>query len=251
MKKFLVNILLIAVSIILVQILLISSAQADNENITTTSISSASNLEGELIADAQVYALPLLNSTKLINLNNGDKLTIVENVGKWTYIQTDNVSGWIMTSRLKENENITSTVDETTSNISENSSDTTQQSNANSTADASLNTNKNSQSNNENTKTEVNTNTEETTQNSNTNQESEKNTTSVDNSADIKFPTTMYVNVDAVYIRSEPNTTASVVTSIGLNSSIRVTGKSGDWYKVETSDGNGYMLAKFLQIEKK
>ncbi len=229
MKKVFFSILSIVVSIILIQALFINNAQANNENIATTSTSSVSNLDGELIADAQVYVLPLLNSTKLANLKNGDKLIVVENTGKWTYIQTDIVSGWIMTSKLKQNENTTSTTGEITSNTPESSSDTTQQSNVNSTSETSSNTNENTQSNNEN----------------------EKDTTSVNTSADIKFPTTMYVNVDAVYIRAEPSTSSSIVTSVGLNSSIRVTAKSGDWYKVETSDGKGYMLAKYLQAEKK
>lgn len=61
-----------------------------------------------------------------------------------------------------------------------------------------------------------------------------------------EYPTTMYVNVEAVNVRSQANTTSTIVTSIGKNVPITVEAKEGDWYKVKTSDGNGYIKSEYL-----
>ena len=39
---------------------------------------------------------------------------------------------------------------------------------------------------------------------------------------------------------------SKAVTSIGKGTPVRVTGESGDWYKVEVSDGKGYVMKQFL-----
>ena len=66
-----------------------------------------------------------------------------------------------------------------------------------------------------------------------------------------KLPATMYVNVDAVNIRKSADATSEKVTSVGLNCPVTVTAKEGDWYKVEVSDGKGYIKAEFLSSNKK
>ena len=64
------------------------------------------------------------------------------------------------------------------------------------------------------------------------------------------YPQTMYVNVEAVYVRAEPTTESNAVASVGINTPVTVKGEEGDWYKVEVSDGSGYMMKKFLSKEK-
>ena len=66
-----------------------------------------------------------------------------------------------------------------------------------------------------------------------------------------KLPATMYVNVDAVNIRKSADATSEKVTSVGLNCPVTVTAKEADWYKVEVSDGKGYIKAEFLSSNKK
>ena len=60
------------------------------------------------------------------------------------------------------------------------------------------------------------------------------------------YPVKMYVNVEAVYVRESATKDSKAVTSIGKGTPVRVTGESGDWYKVEVSDGKGYVMKQFL-----
>ena len=69
-------------------------------------------------------------------------------------------------------------------------------------------------------------------------------------SSNVKYPATMYVNVDAAYIRSSASADSGKVTSVGKNCPVTVVSKDGDWYKVEVSDGKGYMKASLLSIDK-
>ena len=64
------------------------------------------------------------------------------------------------------------------------------------------------------------------------------------------YPKTMYVNVEAVYIRERPTTESSAVASVGLNTPVTVNGEEGEWYKVHVTDGSGYMMKKYLSEQK-
>ena len=61
----------------------------------------------------------------------------------------------------------------------------------------------------------------------------------------------MYVNVEAVYVRESTSTESEIVTSVGLNTPVTVNGEKGEWYKVNLSDGSGYMMKKYLSTTKK
>ena len=182
-----------------------------NQNIdeNTTSVEE----ENKILSTATVYALPLLNSTKIGTLEQGKTVTIISQVGNWRYVQTNEIMGWILSSKVEESLN------------SDNN-----------------NSNEN-QVSNENSTTENNTIENNTTSNTTTTNNNNTNTT---NNEENNYPTTLYVNVEAVNIREEATTSSDVVASIGLNTPVRVTGESGDWYKVEVSDGKGYIMKKYL-----
>ncbi len=72
----------------------------------------------------------------------------------------------------------------------------------------------------------------------------EADTNSSANSED--YPKTMYVNVDAVYIRAQATTSSDIVASVGLNTPVTVRGEEGDWYRVSVTDGDGYMMKQYL-----
>ena len=61
-----------------------------------------------------------------------------------------------------------------------------------------------------------------------------------------EYPTTMYVKVDAVNVRSKANTSSEIVTSVEKNTAVTVEEKAGDWYKVKTSNGSGYIKGEYL-----
>lgn len=179
-----------------------------------------------------VYVLPLLNSTKIATIDQNTIIDIISEAGNWCYIQNDDVSGWVMASKItgkKKNTGdtsaeITNVVNNTVSNNDvENEENVVEQVNDITTPNQTEN----------NIVNEVNT----TVSNTVDKKTSESNTS---------YPVQMYVNVEAVYVREGATKDSKAVTSIGKGTPVRVTGESGDWYKVEVSDGKGYVMKQFL-----
>lgn len=179
-----------------------------------------------------VYVLPLLNSTKIATIDQNTIIDIISEAGNWCYIQNDDVSGWVMASKItgkKKNTGdtsaeITNVVNNTVSNNDvENEVNVVEQVNDITTPNQTKN----------NIVNEVNT----TVSNTVDKKTSESNTS---------YPVQMYVNVEAVYVRESATKDSKAVTSIGKDTPVRVTGESGDWYKVEVSDGKGYVMKQFL-----
>ena len=198
-----------------------------DENVINTNIPAKANSEGIINKTSKIYVLPLINSTVIGEVNVSDKILVVSIAGKWSYIQTDNISGWIFTDNINGVEDTS-----ITDNISENTD---------------KNEDLNSQDTNENNK-EINDNTENANQNS-IDEEIAK-TDDEENTNNTNYPKTMYVNVDAVYIRSQSTTDSEIVASIGLNTPVTVNGEEGEWYKVKVTDGSGYMMKKYLSDTK-
>ncbi len=199
--------------------------------------SGTSNLEkgqGKILTESKVYVLPLLNSTQISTIKSNEIVTIISEVGNWKYIQNSQISGWIIANNiegsLKAEDNNTSV--EKPNNNENNSVENNPQN--------EINNNENNEENNQ----------ENNQQN---NQENNQQNNQVNNqeNASITYPTSLYVNVDAVNIRQEPTTSSSIVASVGLNTPVRVTGEEGDWYKAEVSDGKGYIMKKYLSTSKK
>lgn len=179
-----------------------------------------------------VYVLPLLNSTKIATIDQNTIIDIISEAGNWCYIQNDDVSGWVMASKItgkKKNTGdtsaeITNVVNNTVSNNNvENEVNVVEQVNDITTLNQTGN----------NIVNEVNT----TVSNTVDKKTSESNTS---------YPVQMYVNVEAVYVRESATKDSKAITSIGKGTPVRVTGESGDWYKVEVSDGKGYVMKQFL-----
>ncbi len=179
-----------------------------------------------------VYVLPLLNSTKIATIDQNTIIDIISEAGNWCYIQNDDVSGWVMASKIRGKKKntgdtsaeITNVVNNTVSNNDvENEVNVVEQVNDITTPNQTKN----------NIVNEVNT----TVSNTVDKKTSESNTS---------YPVQMYVNVEAVYVRESATKDSKAVASIGKGTPVRVTGESGDWYKVEVSDGKGYVMKQFL-----
>ena len=74
--------------------------------------------------DTQIRILPLINSNVLENISSGATVTIITSTNKWTFVETDTISGWVLNSALEEN--TTSTSDnQTTENTDNGNTDDT------------------------------------------------------------------------------------------------------------------------------
>ena len=188
-----------------------------------TSIPAVANSNGIVNSNSNLYVLPLLNSTVLGTVNSGAEVLVVSITGKWAYIQTDTASGWIFTDNVNGTE--------------ENNLD-----NGDNSDGADSNTS--NENNNEVTDNTSNENNNEVTDNTSDENNADSNDENTPDTSD--YPKTMYVNVDAVYIRAQATTSSDIVASVGLNTPVTVNGEEGDWYRVSVTDGDGYMMKQYL-----
>ena len=231
---------------------------ADDTNSNSTSGST------KLLKDSSLYVLPLLNSTKIDELKKDNKITLISVNGDWAYIYSEKNAGWVFADNvesIKNNKNESQTGDNDTNN-STNSTDTNTNESVNNVSDSNstntANTISSSKSvngaddtnstNNSNTSTNSNATNSDSNKSNTANSSSNSNKSST--SSNVKYPATMYVNVDAAYIRNSASADSDKVTSVGKNCPVTVLSKDGDWYKVEVSEGKGYMKASLLSIDK-
>lgn len=214
-----------------------------SETTANTSIPAKANSNGIINSNSNIYILPLINSTVIGTVNSGSEVLVVSITGKWAYIQTDTASGWVFTNNVngteetasETNNNDTSSENGNSDVVDNNEADTNSSDNQNNNAGSDENTN--NSSSNENSGNEENANNTD-------NEENNSDSNSSANSED--YPKTMYVNVDAVYIRAQATTSSDIVASVGLNTPVTVNGEEGDWYRVSVTDGDGYMMKQYL-----
>ena len=214
-----------------------------SETTANTSIPAKANSNGIINSNSNIYILPLINSTVIGTVNSGSEVLVVSITGKWAYIQTDKTSGWVFTNNVngteetasETNNNDTSSENGNSDVVDNNEADTNSSDNQNNNAGSDENTN--NSSSNENSGNEENANNTD-------NEENNSDSNSSANSED--YPKTMYVNVEAVYIRAQATTSSDIVASVGLNTPVTVRGEEGDWYRVSVTDGDGYMMKQYL-----
>ena len=174
------------------------------------------NKELKIIKDTNCYILPLINSNILTNLKKDSKVTIKSEVNGWIYVETEELTGWILTSSVDI---------------------------------ASLDTQSNNeQINSQEPKVEESNKTEKTEE-----QNTQTTTTETKTEEPKVTPVTektMYVNTASIYMRKGAGTNYEVVDSLILNSSVIVTGEINDWYQVKVSGKTGYIAKRLLSSKK-
>lgn len=238
------------------------SKTSSNDNVTADDTNSNSTSGStKLLKDSSLYVLPLLNSTKIDELKKDDKITVISVNGDWAYIYSEKNAGWVFADNvesIKNNKNESQTGNNTDSTGTNTNESVNNVSNSNSTNTANTISSSNSvngaddtnSTNNSNTSTNSNDTNSDSNKSNTANSSSNSNKSNTSTSSNVKYPATMYVNVDAAYIRSSASADSGKVTSVGKNCPVTVLSKDGDWYKVEVSDGKGYMKASLLSIDK-
>lgn len=69
---------------------------------TATETKTTSSFKAKLLDKAKVYVLPLVNTSKLGEIEKDKEVTVISKTGNWCYIQSDAISGWIFTSRVEK-----------------------------------------------------------------------------------------------------------------------------------------------------
>ena len=174
------------------------------------------NKELKIIKDTNCYILPLINSNILTNLKKDSKVTIKSEVNGWIYVETEELTGWILTSSVD-----IANLDTQSNNEQINSQEPK--------VEESNKTEKTEEQNTQTTTTETKT--------------EEPKVTPVTEK-------TMYVNTASIYMRKGAGTNYEVVDSLILNSSVIVTGEINDWYQVKVSGKTGYIAKRLLSSKK-
>lgn len=100
-------------------------------------------------------------------------------------------------------------------------------------------------------KKEATTTTGATSQGNDVSTDKSSNDKVADDKPDTSTEKTMYVAESAVNVRKEANTSSKIMMELALNTKLTIIGESGEWYKVKTSEGNGYVLKKLLSEKQK
>lgn len=69
---------------------------------TSTETKTTSSFKAKLLDKAKVYVLPLVNTSKLGEIEKDKEVTVISKTGNWCYIQSESISGWIFTSRVEK-----------------------------------------------------------------------------------------------------------------------------------------------------
>ena len=202
-----------------------TTEQENNTNLgeeqnTTSEGSSASNSSrtGKTNKNTSVRIVPLINSSRIATLRNNTDVTVIEELNGWAYIQTDEIAGWVRAINLDI----------------DNSNSTKQPSNEKNEQDTNSNNSGNTDS----------TNNDSSDGNTDNNSNDDNNSDTTDNSTDFS-KRTMYTK-DATNIRSKPSTSSDIIMLVSINTALEVIGEEGDWYKVNTSEGEAYVSKDLL-----
>lgn len=109
---------------------------SEENNVQQTS---ATNGIAKVNKNTSIKILPLINSSNLETLNNNTEVTIITELNGWSYVQTDEISGWVRT----ENLDISNSNDEKDNNNSDNDKDNNDSSDNNSDVSSDDNNNDN------------------------------------------------------------------------------------------------------------
>ena len=197
-----------------------NNTNSGEEQNTTSEGSSASNSSrtGKTNKNTSVRIVPLINSSRIATLRNNTDVTVIEELNGWAYIQTDEIAGWVRAINLDI----------------DNSNSTKQPSNEKNEQDTNSNNSGNTDS----------TNNDSSDGNTDNNSNDDNNSDTTDNSTDFS-KRTMYTN-DATNIRSKPSTSSDIIMLVSINTALEVIGEEGDWYKVNTSEGEAYVSKDLL-----
>ncbi|MBR3134185.1 MAG: SH3 domain-containing protein [Clostridia bacterium] len=172
----------------------------------------------KLSKEADLYILPLLNATKVNKLEEGKEFSVILDYGKWLYIEIESEKGWIISQDIELIEKEQEEVNDEQNEIESETTNTVE-----------------SESNNDN----------------NENKETESGEYSSYSDEDSNdYPKTMYVDADSVNVRSSASTSSRAIAGVTRNESVKVIAKEGDWYKVDTEDGIGYIKSNLLSDTK-
>ena len=198
--------------------------KSDDTKKADDSVDTDGETTGKIANDTAVRIVPLIYSSQIGEVKKGETVTIISEQNNWAYIATSSITGWVRIDSITGKKITQTTVSAAENTTSEKETENTVS---------------------ENTVVENTVTTDTKTENTTSN--TVENTTSSSSSTSSSYTEkTMYVNDYSVNVRKEASTSSKVMMVLGINTKLTVIGEEGDWYKVKTSEGNGYVSKKLL-----
>lgn len=97
-----------------------NNESTENNTVSTNTQESSSTAEKTLIKNTDIKILPLIYASVLENNKSDITVTVITEINGWSYIQTDEINGWVRSDRLNTG-NITSQTSQTNNQSNETS----------------------------------------------------------------------------------------------------------------------------------
>jgi len=154
--------------------------------------------------NARIYMLPLITSTNIDEIKKDVEVTVEKELNDWVYISSETVSGWVRKYNINilEGETVETKPDEPE------------------------------------TKPEEQTPVEEEEHETQEQVEEEPEQTMDEQEAAISKG---YINVSAARIREKPSTSSDILEVLTLNTEVKITAQTDEWYKIEFNEIIGYI----------
>ena len=187
----------------------------------------------------EIKLLPTINSESISKIEADTEFTVTEVMNKWSYIETNEQEGWILTSKLEgtmaNNDVAVNSQEQNNENESKNENEAENQ--AQSNPEEALSQVENVQT----TGTSV----EKQEENASTEKETESKNEAKNETK------TKYVNAETLNIREKANSTAKVIGQLDLNAKVTLLETvDSTWSKIQANGVTGYVSSKFLSDTK-
>lgn len=102
-----------------------NNSQGNNSQTTATNTQPTQNINKKFKQNTTIKILPLVHSSNIGNAKTSDIVFVLSETSGWSYIQTDEISGWVRTNTLEEAKNTTTQVNANSSTSSKNDNHST------------------------------------------------------------------------------------------------------------------------------
>ncbi len=194
----------------------------DTQETSQTSTQPESGNTQTINGNIKVYAIPLITSTVINEIQSDATITIEKRITNWCYVSTGEIVGWVRSYGLENT--VQTNVEPESQELPEDepASKPEEQSTTKPEDNTSITTPESQETNTRPQEPETN-----SSENSNTLQPS--------NSAQTEKPTEetkAFVDVDFANIRKEASTNSEIVTTLTEGTSFIITAETEEWYKI-------------------
>lgn len=190
--------------------------KTEENTVPTNTIPVQKGYNSKLLTNIEIKILPTINSSNIATITKDTEYTITDIINKWSYIETEGKSGWILTSKLS-GQNVNNEV--------------------------------NKDEEKEENVTEENEKEEETKKEEEKVTEEKTNTT--ENTSTVKEKETRYIGTEILNVREKPDNNAEVITQFTANTVVTIEEVvDSTWTKVSYKKTVGYVASKYLSKEK-